>query len=276
MQQDSEVKFSPQTVESDPTDEESIRNRYKECPSNECTLFAVHATKAWNLAHILLSGYLGSSEDELPPEVRNHRKAFLGHSDESGKNDDISFSVGFAERLYAEENPYQTKGEWTGGMGVVVPIEDLAAQHNVKVKTGLFDTQEALKMLQSTDLMEPSFQSYVDMPAEALWDMSHTPSTVGDLVTLAHIERKADLLYPGKAEAGMFPDDKGLPRLNLNETKILLPLKRKDVIMRYLQSALIKLNADVTVEQLLEKYPQIYWYPERNIDLAVKALSVKK
>ena len=100
--------------------------------------------------------------------------------------------------------------------------------------------------------------------------------------------RKADKLSGGdQAEINMRKEKDCPPRLPLSETIILIPQESRAVFTRYLDRKIretqkyaneIKNSFGVDVKKLnaeavLKHYPNIYWYSQSSIELAVEYLS---
>ncbi|MBI3632078.1 MAG: hypothetical protein HY225_01380 [Candidatus Vogelbacteria bacterium] len=110
-----------------------------------------------------------------------------------------------------------------------------------------------------------------------------------DFLPLTNLARKAGNLYGGdQAEVNMWPENNTLPQINITETIILIPLSKKEALKRLFETKRKKMEVygdkiketygvdvdNISFEDIEKRYAgKIYWYPQRNISLAVKYLT---
>lgn len=277
------------------TDSEAIQKLFREMPSDKIELLANHLARPDGFAKTLITGCIAGSEELRKKIGQGFAKTTRGHymhypaTDSFGHNDDLSFNVGKPQRFYQETSTKRLNRDWKNGLGFSVPAKTLLARKNVEPSWGAFQLYKAVQLLKQSPLSESEFEKYYNISQTEAFEIDQYPPKEGFL-TLVHMARKAGLLSgePGdQAEINMRKENEKFPRLSLEKTIILIPQKSKSVFEKYLSRKLkesmfsqdeIKSAFGVDVsglnaEEIINRYPNIYWYPQENIGLAIEYLS---
>ncbi len=271
-----------------------IQRLFVEMPSDKVELLANHLARPDGFSKALIVGSIATSA-ELQKKIDNefvktHRGHYMSMTpfDRGGENDYISFNVGRPQRLYQESTfKKRIRSDWKGGLGFAMPARKLLAYENVKPSWGMFNIYESLKHLRQSGGFESNFEKYSEISEQKAQAFDMKPPK-DDFLTLVHIARKAGgLKGSDQAEINMEKENDQFPRLSLDEGIIFIPQKSKNSFKRYLEKKIKEsipytkklsevFNIDVSelsAEKVLKRYPNIYWYPQENIDLAVEYLS---
>jgi len=287
-----------ETAQNDEINPEKIQRLFQELPSEEIELLANNLARPDGFTKTLILGQIMTSTElrkRIDPEfVKTHRGYYNSlppsHHHKWGENDYISFNVGKAQRRYQENSGKKFMIDWTGGLGFAIPAEAILAQNNVTPNWGGFQTKKAIKTLKGSPLSEKQFEKFYDLTGEQCWDTDRMPPKK-DFLALVHMARKAGTLdSDDQGEINMHPDREVLPHISLDSIIILIPASSKEAFKRYLSKKLKEIapfaekiknlsGVDITLlnaDKVLERYPNIYWYQQENIGLAIEYLSAHK
>lgn len=290
-------------------DKETIKRRFIELPPEEVQLLAVNLARKEGFIRSLVLGQIITSS-ELNERVGNkfvktHRGYYMRFDPGnqlyiSGHNDYISFNIGRAQKLYTRDaDDYQEEENWDGGYGCAIPAEQIIDNSKTQCSWGCFNMPGLVKG-EHYDGKNPEldnmiekyprfarFRKLKELSSNELWDYDHVPPKE-DLIDLVHITRLRDHLRgTDQAEVNLHKQGDEYPRQNLDESVIFIPESEKDTIVADIEAELKLLQpfgdkikalcgidvTKLTAEQVLANYPNIYWYPQRNIGLAVLYLS---
>lgn len=150
--------------------------------------------------------------------------------------------------------------------------------------------RKVIRTLKGSSFSEKRFEKYYNLTKEQCWDINRMPPK-DDFLTLVNMARKAGTLNSSdQGEINMRPDGKIPPRISLDAAIILIPKTSKGPFKRYLAKKLKEITpfaegikdltgVDITLldaDKVLDRCPNIYWYPQENIELAVEYLSTHK
>ena len=284
------------------TDSRMIERRFRELRSEGVELLATNLARPDGFAKTLILGSILTSEELRlrfgADFVKTHRGFYREHpsarQNQGGfdYNTYISLAGGLPQRAYQESYPNRwTDPAWRKGLGFITQAEKLLAQENAKPSWGIPALNEAIDAISNTARFEQRFQRYTNRTPHEYQQLLEQP-TKDDFLDQLHIARKAEFLteHGDQAEVNIVPTEGILPRLPLDQTVILVPEKSEEALRRYLQRKIGELKpfaeelknsygvdiAELTPEVILSRYPNIYWYPQDNIGLAVEYLSAHK
>ncbi len=282
----------------DPTNEAAIERAFVERPCAGIELHANHLTRPDAFAKMLILGRLTASRELARSIDRRFTRSHRGYhmtidgTEEDQQdhhfNDYISFNVGKTQALYAS-----SKGRPNlpghGGLGVTLPAEPLIADPRTRIAWGQLETYAALKRIRSTPLMEDAFRPLLQKTRQELNDEEFEPPKA-DFLMRVHLSRKAGLLTGSdQAEINFDGSADHAPEIPLEQVIVLAPRGTEAAILHLLR---IKLHAiepwnaaierrygidltRLTPERILERLPNLYWYPQRTIGSAVEFLSMR-
>lgn len=277
-------------IDSAETDSLLIEKEFAELPPEKVTLLAVNLAREDGFAKTLITGSLTTSA-ELQNRishnfVRTHRGYYMSsaRSHLSIPNEYLSFRLGSAERLYSESRT-NLDHEWEDGLGFACVGQKLVDQSTSKVSWGDLSLRRIVKQMRQHNLELP--KQLAHMSEEELRIYDYKPPKE-DIISLIHLARKYKTITQNhQAELNVFSEKGKLPRLPLSETIIFIPSRKKAECTELLRVKLAEIKpyaqkikrtfgvdiTSLTPEKILANYTNIYWYPQKNIDLAVKYLS---
>ncbi len=284
-------------IKEEKTESQKITGQFESLQSKDVTLMANNLVRPDGFAKTLITGIILSGEElniKVDSDfVKSHRKYYQSSQKfTGGENNNLSFTIGKAQRLYAGSSSIQEKHRpFMRGLGFTLPAEKLLSKTNVQPGWGILSTKEAIEKLRDTPKFEPQFSKYEEYEKLSYEDYQkinwYPPKK--DFLTLTHLARKAGMLDGGdQAEVNMNMMGNEFPRLRLEEVVILIPEKSRESIKRYLGKKLKECEqfskkikeafgveiSELTPEKVLEKYKNIYWYPQENIGAAIEYLSI--
>lgn len=274
-------------------DTEKIRREFVELPSEKVELLANHLMRPDGFAKTLITGSIATSAElqkEIGQEfVKTHRGHYMSYPPSGGgENDYLSFNVGKAQRLYQESSSQKLLRGWQRGLGFTVPAEKLMYQENVLPSYGGFYIKNLAKNLRDAKASEPAFEKFYNLASDEMQELDFRPPKK-DFLTLVNMARKAGTLTGGdQAEINMRKEKDGkLPRLSLKNIIILIPAQSDMAFKRYLDKKIKDIQpfskklfeafgvdiSKLTADIVLAKYKNIYFYPQKNIELAINYLT---
>lgn len=277
---------------------EKIRQLFNESPSEKVELMASNLARPDGFAKTIILGQIMTSAElarAISPEfVKTHRGYYHSfppsHYHQWGENDYLSFNVGKTQRRYQESSSKKSMRNWNGGLGFAIPAGKILKQDGTIPTWGGFEMRKVIKALKDSPLSEKQFEKYYGLTEEQCWDIDRVPQK-GDFLTLVHMARKAGTLNSGdQAEVNIHPERETMPRIRLDTAIILIPAKNKEAFKMYLSKKLKEITpfaekiknltgidtTSLDADKILDRYHNIYWYPQENIELAVEYLSAHK
>lgn len=275
------------------TDESETAEKYIELPEENVTLLCSYTTRIAGFIDILLSGHLLSSRQasNLLGRIQTHRDL---KSDDSqtrstyaSENDYISFSTGFVSFNYSDR-AIRRKEDYIGGYGFFTPLKTLLTKPNLRFshcskKGGIYNYDLNRDNIQDAVHIARKEGQLFDDGYGNVFEVQYHPCTNNGNSTTKY------------------------PRIPIEEGIIGIPYDKKEEIQREIiekqakyseliqeinrqldQSANTGVNipgryiinpetTKDTISQMLEPIDlsqlPIYWYKQRNLDLALQALS---
>jgi len=278
--------------------ESNLNTLYISLPDESICLSCSFATRLQGFLDIILSGFVMSSHEaqRLLGDVHSHRGATMGGPKYYSLNDYISFSTGFVSFKYSDTE-IRTLAEYVGGYGVFVPLQDVLRNEHIG-----FSHCSRLGGITNYDLNRGNIVNAVHMARKQgkLFDDGY-----GNV-----FEVSLDPVYC-EGETGLRKTISCYPRLDLGgNVKAFAPLSEKDgVIEKLLErqnryrllyekikdmkaeeiafQTVLGVNFDHDPEPIKKFIPSMLspidvdilpvdWYPERNLNDALKRASVLK
>lgn len=275
-------------------EDEKTNKEFLEKPDNEVVIMATNLARPDGFAKTLITGSLATSE-ELQKYVgvgfvRTHRGHYFRfpqprHPKEEGSNDYLSFQVGLPQRLYSQPS-VSIQRDWRGGLGVSMIAQSIVNNPHAVIRYGNLGLKNIVEKLHGGSELE---RKLISMRKDELREYDKTPP-LEDLTELVQIARRYGFLDEERdqAEVNITKSENLYPRVSLSETIILIPANSKESMTRLVQ---IKLNeckkfagnlknmfgvdvTELTAVDIINRYPNIYWYPQSTIALATKYLSI--
>lgn len=268
---------------------EAIEDRYRNLPDQSISLLCSYVTRMDGFLDILLSRKIISSGQakKMLGAVKTHRGS-MGHF--SDKNDYISFSTGFVSFKYSD-NEIRNRDEYVGGLGILVPLQVILQYPRIS-----FSHTSTVGNIKNFDL---NAGNIVESVHHARRSGELCDDGYGNLfeVSMEARYRKGDTsLFKTPIEYPILPIDEGVI--------VAIPESQKtyfEDLLKGRQStyrSICKEIQDMDVEKLrfsdilgidfssnpqeikdylptmlqpidLESLP-IYWYPEKNLEIAMK------
>ncbi|MBI3633592.1 MAG: hypothetical protein HY226_04855 [Candidatus Vogelbacteria bacterium] len=286
---------SPEATESDETNEVKIDKDFVKMPSDKIELLANHLMRPDGFIKTLIIGKILTSEEITRTIglnfVRTHRgfyKTFPRPTEATqskyGTNKDIAFAIGAANKMYAIRRSGKRSQEAIQGLGFVLPAKRLLEKTNSTPVWGNFDIADSLKKVNGTQRDEQQFEKYKSLDFKGdrkIYEKYEWNTPKEDVAPLVNLSRK-------QAEVQLKPEAGILPNLSINETIILIPQPKREALRRLFEIKKRSLASfrekikdaygvdieNISFEDVEKRYQgQIYWYPQKNIDLAVQYLT---
>ncbi|PKL36741.1 hypothetical protein CVV38_02465 [Candidatus Peregrinibacteria bacterium HGW-Peregrinibacteria-1] len=277
--------------------EDEIRKNYINLPAEKITLLCSYTTRLEGFLDILLSRNVISSREatKLLGTVHTHRGNSMGDGRKSAsysaQNDYISLSTGFVSFKYSDPS-IAKREDYIGGYGFFTPLQSVLDEERLS-----FSHCSSKGGIKNYDLNRSNITSAVHQSRSAgdLFD-----DGFGNTFEVQLMPTPKDGSYTAVLEYPKIPLSDGVLAIPLDERSRIEELlhKRQEMYQKladdisairperatewqYLDGRDL-LNPQITKEYLstmlhpisLSELP-IFWYPQRNLDLALQYLSQK-
>lgn len=255
---------------------ESLNREFREASHEKVKMWAIHATKLHNLPLILNEGLIRSGS-ELGEVVHMHNR---DRRKISIIEPDISMTVGLPSRIYTDERAQSvyTEDNWRGGVAFLFNPEELSSVHSVKIKYGGFVTYQELHAYAQDHELPGSYRKYLQFDKDEFNKMEMVPEDMNQLIDFAQLARMAGKLNTSRSdegEIGISGPGETPPEVPISEGVLCLPKHRRPELLRYLGGAIKRHDLSIKdPESLIALAPNVYWYSQRNLEDAVKYLSL--
>jgi len=290
MPETNEIREYGATTETDP---QVINREFIKAPDSKVVLLATNLSRPDGFIKALICGEIATSAElqlRIDPRfVRTHRGYYMAPKPRYGEmgtaNDYLSFSVGAAQKLYASSRP--SDSPWRKGLGIATVADKMINTEPVEVVYGNFGLRKLIENIRKRGASSPLEEKILEMSVEELKEYDLKPP-VEDLYELVQLTRREGLLCgDDQAEIRIIPEEGRCPRVKMSDTIIFIPARSRDAFERLMKIKIkdcVRFSEEIrrtfgvdvtslTADKVLEKYRNIYWYPQANIDLAVKYLT---
>jgi len=281
--------------------EDEIKRNYIELPNKKITLLCAHTTRLEGFLDILLTRKIISSREAnlLFGKVQTHRGDSMTFGQKRntnyfGQNDYISFSTGFVSFKYSDSS-IRSRNDYLGGYGFFIPLQSVLQysrlgfshcsraggieDYNLNKDNIVSSTHKARK---SGELLDDGYGNVFEVRFESLHDNTSSSSFKRVLeypqipishgiiaIPLSEKEKIGKLLVERQEmyrklldDINKISDKKITEWQNIGGRDLLNPEKTREYLLEMLEP--IDLN----------NFP-IFWYEQKNLDIALLYLSQK-
>lgn len=287
------VEPAEQEFPADEIDAALIEERFANLANEEVTLLATNLARPDGFIKTLIMGSLITSKELIAninsTFVRTHRGYYKTWPPtyDGGANSYLSFKIGCPDLDYTSPDSQSgsSKDKWKDGLGFAFIAEQIISLSNTVVNYGNFGLYSHKRnLLEEGKPLPPELAAMTD---EEFLASEQIPSK-SDFIKFTHMARQYRTLHNNdQGELNIKAQEEVFPKVDLKQGIIFIPLREKSAIKQLILTTISEslpfadqiLEAygidikSLTPEAVLNQYPNIYWYPQQNIDLAIKYLS---
>lgn len=280
-------------------DEQAITRAYIEKSDEELRLFCSYATRREGFLDILLSGFVMSSEEArgLLGKVKTHRGSSMSFDREErlfNVNNYISLSTGFVSHAYSDPSVMHRE-DFVGGLGVLVLLNRvlefpyLQFSHSSETggiknyKLNRDNIKDAVhKSRKDGELYDDGYGNIFEVELRSEVD-ENRPSIFEKVISYTRLELKDCVVAIPEQEKGTIINELYLRQESYKQLLSTISkyepeeLRWKHIDGRQFWEPQKALSF---IERLVQPFDidelPVFWYPHRNLDVALQYLSIKQ